>query len=71
MSENNMQKKKKGLKSPITLFFLFAIACVIAFLIVALVKTCTADHEEEKYENEILQQELGMATQSDDIILFA
>lgn len=52
MSEQHT-KKRKGLKSPITWFFIMAICCVIAFLIVALVKSCDADHQEHQAEEEL------------------
>lgn len=56
MSENNRQRKG-GLSKGVVWFFVFAIACVVAFLIVGLVKTCTADHEEKELEEQIIQQE--------------
>lgn len=41
------QRRKSSLKTPTVMFFIFAIACVVAFLIVILVKSCEADHEED------------------------
>ena len=49
-------EKKSGCSKRVVLFFGFAIAIVAAFLIVMLVKTCDADHEEKEM---IEQQELG------------
>lgn len=56
MSEQ--EKRRKGLKSPITWFFIMAICCVVAFLIVALVKSCDAEHQEKQAEEE-LQELVG------------
>lgn len=47
-------ENRKGCNRRVVWFFIFAILCVIAFLIVGLVKTCNADHEEKA---EIEQQE--------------
>lgn len=49
MSENE-KVNKRGCGSPVVMFFILAAACVIAFLIVLLVKSCDADHEEKKME---------------------
>ena len=57
MSEQE-RRSRKGMKSPVTWFFIMAICCVVAFLIVALVKTCTAEHEEKQAEQE-LQELVG------------
>ena len=46
------KRRKSSLKLPTVLFFVFAILCVLAFLIVILVKSCDADHE----ENELIDQ---------------
>ena len=54
MSENN-REERKGLDKRIVLFFVFAVLCVAAFLIVILVKSCEADHE-EKVEEQIMQE---------------
>ena len=51
---------KRGSRRGILWFFIFAIACVVAFLIVGLVKTCNADHEDKKIEEQLLQEEVGM-----------
>lgn len=48
-----MEKRRSSFKTQYVLFFLFAVACVVAFLIVILVKSCEADHEEDK----LLEQE--------------
>ncbi|MCH5229885.1 MAG: hypothetical protein J1F12_07840 [Muribaculaceae bacterium] len=52
-------ENRKGCNRRVIWFFVFAIACVAAFLIIGLVKTCTADHEEKEME-EIEQQEIVM-----------
>lgn len=49
-------ENKKGCNMRVLLFFAIAVACVAAFLIIGLVKTCDADHE-EKVENQLQQQE--------------
>ena len=61
----------KGSRRGILWFFIFAIACVVAFLIVGLVKTCNAEHEDKVIEEEMLQNEVGMLPQSDSLQLFA
>ena len=43
------KRKRSSLKLPVVLFFVFAFLCVIAFLIVILVKSCEADHEENEF----------------------
>ena len=45
-------RRKSSLKTSTVLFFVFAFLCVLAFLIVILVKSCEADHE----ENELIEQ---------------
>lgn len=60
MSGNN-KGNRQGLDKRIVWFFVFAVLCVAAFLIVILVKSCNADHE-EKVEQQVLQEELGMNT---------
>ena len=69
MSENN-RERRGGLDKRIVLFFVFAILCVAAFLIVILVKSCEADHE-EKVEQEIIQDDLGMIQQAETIQLLS
>lgn len=59
MSENNRKQRGGLLGKPVVLFFVFAVLCVAAFLIVILVKSCDADHE-EKIEEQQLQEEIGM-----------
>lgn len=54
MSDNN--QKRSSLSKPVVLFFVFAVLCVAAFLIVILVKSCDADHEEKIIE----QEEIGL-----------
>ena len=49
-------ENRKGCNRRVVLFFVFAILCVAAFLIIGLVKTCNADHE-EKVESEIQQEQ--------------
>ena len=58
MSAQDLEKRK-GCNRRVIMFFVFAIACVAAFLIIGLVKTCNADHE-EKIENEIQQEQLQL-----------
>lgn len=58
MSENN-KERKSSLDKRIVWFFVFAILCVAAFLIVGLVRTCTTEHE-EKEEEQIELQQTGM-----------
>ena len=69
MSENN-NERKSGLDKRIVLFFVFAVLCVAAFLIVILVKSCDADHEEKEYE-EIQQEEVVMVPQTHHLQLFS
>lgn len=57
MSENN-KERKSSLDKRIVWFFVFAILCVAAFLIVGLVRTCTTEHEEK--EEQIELQQTGM-----------
>ena len=54
---------RRGCNRRFVWFFIFAIACVVAFLIVGLVKTCNAEHEEKEIE-EIQQEEVVMLPQS-------
>ena len=69
MSENN-RERRGGLDKRIVLFFVFAILCVAAFLIVILVKSCEADHE-EKVEQQIIQDDLGMIQHAETIQLLS
>lgn len=48
MSAQELENRKGCNRKGVIWFFIFAIACVAAFLIVGLVRTCTADHEEDK-----------------------
>lgn len=64
-------ERRKGLNRPVVWFFILAAACVIAFLIVGLVKTCNADHEDKRIEEEIQQQELGLVQPTESLQLFA
>lgn len=50
-------ENRKGCNRRVILFFVLAIACVAAFLIVGLVRTCDADHEEKALENEVQQEQ--------------
>ena len=59
-------ENRKGSRKGILWFFIFAIACIVAFLIVGLVKTCTADHEEKALEEEIQQEQVGMNQSSEN-----
>ena len=65
MSDNN-RERKSGLDKRIVLFFVFAVLCVAAFLIVILVKSCDADHE-EKIEEQQIQDEVVMIPQTEVI----
>ena len=69
MSTNN-RERKSSLDKRVILFFVFAVCCVAAFLIVILVKSCDADHE-EKIEEQIQQENLGVLPVSHSIELFA
>lgn len=62
MSAQGMENRK-GCNRRVIWFFIFAIACVVAFLIVGLVKTCNAEHEEKEYE-EIQQEQEAPLPQS-------
>ena len=68
MSKNN-NERKGGLDKRIVLFFVFAVLCVAAFLVVILVKSCDADHEEKEYEE--IQQEVVMVLQNHQLQLFS
>lgn len=70
MSVNN-QGRKSSLSKPVVLFFIFAVLCVAAFLIVLLVKSCDADHEEKILNEEIQQEEVAIMTQSYNILMLA
>lgn len=50
---NEHQTKRKGLSLSVILFFVFAILIIGAFLIVALVKSCSTDEEIKKEEQNI------------------
>ena len=64
MSSQELENRK-GCNRRVIMFFVFAIACVAAFLIIGLVKTCKADHEEKEME-EVQQEEIVMATPAPD-----
>lgn len=70
MSEREQENRKGCNRKGLIWFFVFAIAVVAAFLIVGLVKTCTAEHE-EKMEEEIQQEEIGMIPQAESSNMFA
>lgn len=61
-------EKRKGCNKRVVLFFIFAVLCVAAFLIVGLVKTCNAEHE-EKLENQIQQEEVAMLPSVNDLMV--
>ena len=65
MSENN-REQRRGLDKRVVLFFVFAVLCVAAFLIVILVKSCEADHE-EKVDEQQLMEEVTMLPISDSV----
>ena len=56
-------ENRKGCNRRVVLFFIIAVLCVAAFLIIGLVRTCDTDHE-EKVESEI-QQEQAMLPPAD------
>lgn len=49
MSSQELENRR-GCNKRVIWFFIFAIACVAAFLIIGLVKTCQADHEADEIE---------------------
>lgn len=57
---------RRGLSSPVVVFFIFAVLCVAAFLIVMLVKSCEADHAVDELEkaNEQIQEQIENNTQN-------
>lgn len=69
MSEQQFENRK-GCNRRVIWFFIFAILCVAAFLIVGLVKTCDADHE-EKTEEEIIEGQTGMIPQTNNVIFLS
>lgn len=63
------ERKRSTLRPSTVLFFVFAILCVVAFLIVILVKSCEADHEEDQLLEETEQMsQLPTASNSGHII---
>ena len=66
-------ENRKGCNRRVVMFFVFAIACIAAFLIIGLVKTCKAEHEEKDMEEQVLEQEgeLGMLPSSNNFRFFA
>lgn len=54
-------ENRKGCNRRVVWFFVFAVACVAAFLIVGLVRTCTTEHQEKE---EIELQETSMVKSS-------
>lgn len=49
------ERRKSSLKPTTVLFFVFAFLCVVAFLIVILVKSCDAEREEDKVIDQLEQ----------------
>lgn len=49
MSSQELENRK-GCNRRVILFFVFAILCVAAFLIIGLVRTCNAEHQEAAEE---------------------
>ena len=45
-------ENRKGCNRRVILFFVFAIACIAAFLIIGLVKTCSSDHVDKEKETQ-------------------
>lgn len=64
-------ENRKGCNRRIVWFFIFAVTCVAAFLIVGLVKTCDADHEDKEIEEQIEQQDLGMLSTAETLNIIA
>lgn len=59
MSENN--QRRRGCSRPVVIFFVFAILIVAAFLIVGLVNTCSASHDEELPQEQV-EQDYGQSS---------
>lgn len=57
MSEQQLEKRK-GCNKSIIWFFVIAIACVAAFFIVGLVRTCDTDHEEKALQEQQQQEQV-------------
>lgn len=49
------RRRKSSLKPATVAFFVFAFLCVLAFLIVILVKSCQAEHQEDQLLEETEQ----------------
>ena len=64
-------ENRKGCNRRVVMFFIFAVLCIAAFLIIGLVKTCKADHEEKEMEEQVLQEEVGELPQADSFQLLA
>lgn len=52
-------EKRKGCNRNVVVFLIIAVLCIAAFLIIGLVKTCSADHE-EKVDQNLPQNEVAM-----------
>lgn len=64
-------EKRKGCNRNVVTFFIIAVACIAAFLIIGLVKTCKADHEDKKIEEQVEQEALGYTSPAEEIQIFA
>ena len=51
-------ENRRGCNRRVVWFFVFAVLCVAAFLIVGLVRTCDTDHEQKEIEKELQQEEV-------------
>ena len=67
MSEEKLENRK-GCNRRVVMFFIFAVLCVAAFLIIGLVKTCNAEHEERE-EEKVMEEEVVMLPHSDSLEL--
>lgn len=68
MSAQELQNRK-GCNRRVVLFFVFAILCVAAFLIIGLVRTCEADHEDKEIEEIEQQEEVSMLPGTSDALI--
>ena len=64
-------ENRRGCNRRVVLFFVFAILCVAAFLIIGLVKTCSTEHEEKELEQQIEQEEMVMLQSQENIDFLA
>lgn len=71
MSAQEMENRR-GCNKNVILFFVFAICIIAAFLIIGLVKTCNAEHEEDNEikEEQVIEQATGslLSTQNFELL---